>query len=466
MKPRTTLVLLVLALALGAVVFFWERKLPGTSEIAERANHLLPDVAADDVTRLTLVRPAGRLVAERDGEGWRLSEPVRDRADVFAVKGLIEQVIEARVASRLPAAEIQGGDKATGLAEPQLKVVLATAAGESTVALGAEAPGGLRYARSGTGGEIALVDAALAEQLERPAAELRDHGLFDLSTTDVGKFTVEREGRREFAFERRDGESWWIVQPIQDAAADSEVTGALSRVLAIRAAEFLDQPPPAIDLGLDPPRFAVRLVRAGKDEPAGALLVGNPSGEGSARRYARAEGRDALVTIDAAEMLRDWDKEATAWRSTLALDFSAWDVTDVELERDGTTVRFAREGQGEPDDTWKLRAPDGFPFDAAQARDVVSNLGRVEARRLVDDLTPAAAGLERPAARFAVTLKVADQPPRRQELVIGGPAGEGEVYARRTGRTPLLVIDAETARMIDPARLQPARPPAGDTPKE
>ena len=109
MRPRTLLLLLAVVAALGAFIWFYERELPSSEERARLEKRVLP-VEKDDVTALTLESELGtvrmekvKLPAKTEEEEqdedeidttpdteWRILQPLKARADTFAVDGLLD----------------------------------------------------------------------------------------------------------------------------------------------------------------------------------------------------------------------------------------------------------------------------------------------------------------------------------------------------------------------------------------
>lgn len=443
MRPRTSFFLLALVLAGASGVWFWERKLPGTAALQEKRGLVLADLAAENVDRVVIARSGVRLVFHRAGGGWSMLEPVADRAAALEIDELVREVAQLRASATLAPADLQGGAEAAGFGQlGSISFTLQAGKQESAFEIGAaEIPGGSRYLRTAGRPEIFVVPSSLAERAGRPAAAYRDPALFSLATTAILGFSVAPRRGTELAFERRPDGGWWITRPLEDDAEDSRVIEFLGRVLGLSAEAALDQPGETHLAALTPPDLVVRL-RVGDNRPALELHLGRPLHEGGARRPARVTGRPAVFEVDPGPLLELPDRPLASWATLLLLDFSLPELQEVAVTRGGKTVRAA------------LGPPEN--------EELIAPWSRIEALRQLA-APPAGAGLERPAARLALRFKdTASRPP--VELEIGGPAGPGETYARRSGRAGCFVISTETALSIDPARFTPGRP-AGPGPE-
>ncbi|MDH3284988.1 MAG: DUF4340 domain-containing protein [Acidobacteriota bacterium] len=463
MKPRTSLALVLLALLALGVVLFWERGLPGTDERRERRGMLLPDVDAEGVERIAVVRDGETLALEKADEDWWLREPIEDRADRYRVEQLIRDLIEAEVTGRIAADRVQGGDEATGLGDGAVRIELSGAEASADVEIGARrVPGGLRYARLAGDDRLALVRERLTETLSVTVQGLRDKTLVSASTVDMRRLVVERSGERFLELVRggtpEHGESWRLVHPIEDAADRGRVTTLLSELVALRADAFVDVSP-AEDAGLDPAdwRFVVELAEDDGEQTDGRVVeiaLGREAVDGSGLRFASISNREALFEVMADALLALLSRPLESFRSMMALDLTTWDVAEVEITRAGDTLTVARvDDEFDPESKWRAVSPAGFPLDAAAFDRTLSELARIEAKRLADDVSREKAGLVEPVAML--TLRYEDalaRPP--VTLEIGGPAGAGEVFARRSGRATTLVIEQELATKIDTSRIR------------
>ncbi len=453
MRPRTTLILVALALLAWAAWVFWLRPAPSVEERRASAASALPGFDAAKIDRITIEGPDRTIVLAKSGPHWRLSKPTLDLAQQTTVDQLLRDLAGAKALARIPAAEIQGGAEAAGLARGTTHVLLEGAGERCSLTIGAsEIPGRRRYIRIDGAADLVLVDDSLAQSLARPLDEFREHDLFQLSPIDVTRWEVEQAGRPPVVFERRESDNWWIIAPLVDAADNLLVGGALSRVLSLRADHFLERLSAAPDLGFDPPAAVVRLFGP-KGQATGVLTLGREIENG--KRYGRVDSRPGDFEVFAGELLHELSRSPADFRSKLAMDAPVYEIAEVELARGagGVTLRKASSSATAGESAWEVKSPAGFPLDPKKAEDVVTRLSHIEARRLADDVTAQAAGLANPSARLTIVGQDAKRLPRAV-LEVGGPAGAGEVYARRAGRDAILVIDEKTAADIDPAAVK------------
>src|SRR5262245_66029656 len=96
MSPRKLIVLTAAVVVLFAFVFFFERKLPSTTE-RNRKGDLVWEIPEDQVESVRLERPGGIVELARTGEKtWRLTKPDAYPADGFAASDLVSQLSRLR----------------------------------------------------------------------------------------------------------------------------------------------------------------------------------------------------------------------------------------------------------------------------------------------------------------------------------------------------------------------------------
>ena len=170
MKRRDTLVLLVVALALGLYVYFFELRGPGDAAQSNNIATTVFDFSLEEAVRLEAQGAGGEAVSLRLSEGgqWMLvEEDGEEEADPDRVRRAIAALARLRPSRTLPRQEA-GNLSDFGLAEPALWAQLTLASGEEYVLLlGSQNPGGTgHYAMREAGDAIYLIPNDVAETLK------------------------------------------------------------------------------------------------------------------------------------------------------------------------------------------------------------------------------------------------------------------------------------------------------------
>ena len=397
---RSTLVLLVVALALGAYIYFVESERPpaGTPDPLEAAF----DVESDDIDSLSVTAGNGdRTVIEKDGDRWRIVEPFPVNVDVTQVVSLSSSLASLEV-QRVVAEPGDAPDlEAFGLAEPGIEVGFTTTDGtDARLLIGERSPAGNDlYATVAGSNRVFLISGFLDTTFDQTTFDLRDKSILDITRNEVDSLEVSGP---EVAVRLRkaDGE-WSLVSPIE-ARADLGVTDGLvgrlsnGRMSAIEAesadAEALGP------YGLDDPRLTVTV---GLGSSAATLLLGDTTPAGTV--YARDGARDLVFTVDeslAAELEQGVDE----YRRKDLFAFRPFNATALEIEHEGERWTFAlEEAAGEEEtDTWRRTAPDPADVERADIDDLLAKLSNLRAESFQP--TREGTGLDAPDATIAVTF--------------------------------------------------------------
>jgi len=253
----------------------------------------------DDVVKLSIRGPVSQRL-QREGDSWKLVEPIAIAADGASVRelaGLLAQMMVARFDA--PAAK-----PAHGLAEPWVVVTASLVEEKQTedgkdrtgerqlvVEIGAEAGPGTRYARiRGADGAVFVLGDSYTTAVARPLAA-RD--LLQVDETKLVKIELHL-GERVVVAER--GSEGWISKDSSiSATAVDRLVADLGATKAIRAASF--GPPPSTDDTISVRTWTKQQLES--DEPA-TLVIGEVSSDPEERgRFAWRQGLSVTYVLPA-----------------------------------------------------------------------------------------------------------------------------------------------------------------------
>ncbi len=161
----------------------------------------------------------------------------------------------------------------------------------------------------------------------------------------------------------RDGETWRVVEPVQDLADARNLSDILAAMQRARVTDIIDEAAELSSYGLDPARVIYQV--AGPDVPE--LRIGNqlPTAIGS---YGIVEGREGVLTLglQSAPLL---EPRLEKLRDTRVLDIGRADVERFTLSEGGDSFTIAREG-----DAWWVVEPFRMPASAARVERLLSTL--------------------------------------------------------------------------------------------
>jgi hypothetical protein len=411
-NPRSTGILALVALALGAFIWFYEIEGEEGRKSAEEAEkHLFADLEAEAIEWLAFETTDGASVrVERRDDRWRLVEPLDFPADTVAVDAMAgaladlahEQAIESGQALEV-----------YGLGPGARRVEFGTASGSHALRIGNKAPlGSNTYVARGADDAVFTVSTWRTNALSEELLDLRDRRVLAFDRNAVRSIEASWQGGRVVI--ERVGEGWRLREPLDGPADEDRVDGLLSDLTYLRTDGFVEGDAEA---GLDPPDYAVSLELASDDPDAAPrtlrFALGSPRSDG--RRLARGT-HDTLYAL-ASERIDEFPRELVEYRDRELARFVVSEASALELvfasepgdEGGGASVRV----EIRRDDTGWTSEP---PLRQGAGGDMVAALANLKA----SDIVAESIGDDELEA-----LGLA--PPRTRIRILGRPSGEGEI---------------------------------------
>ncbi len=408
---RSTLVLLVAALALGAYIYFVESERPpaGTPDAPETVF----DVESDDIDSLAVTASNGdRTVIEKDGDRWRIVEPFAVNVDVTQVVSLTSSLANLEIQRAVAGAEDAPELEAFGLAEPAIEVGFTTAGGtDARLLIGERSPAGNDlYATIAGSNRVFLISGFLDTTFDQTTFDLRDKSILDITRNEVDSLEIAGPGL-ELRLRKADAE-WSLASPIE-ARADLGVTDGLvgrlsnGRMATIEAESVGDDA--LAPYGLDDPRLTVTV---GLGSSAATLLLGDSAPAGTV--YARDRARELVFTVEAS-LASELEQGADEYRRKDLFAFRPFNATALGIEHEGERWTFAlEEAAGEEEtDTWRRTAPDPGDVERADMDDLLARLSNLRAESF--EPSRDGTGLDAPLAEITVTFDDGD----RESVAVG-----------------------------------------------
>lgn len=432
MKSRTTLILLVVALALGGLVALDYQKGTTTDEAVAKRKRLIA-IDRAEITRIELSRTNETIVLTKTNNHWQLNQPVDYPADYSAVVGLLDELQFADRQRTLSEDELREMNPAALGLEPAAFVVTVTGKdGPVTVRLGGPTPTGQAvYAQVAGQKTVALLERAVVQRLDRTHHDLRDRTVLPAMAATVSRLELKSTGlvvELTRSTTSASGESvWTLVQPLATRADQTAVGELLSALGSVRVVAFVsDDPKDLRAYQLDEPVREISLWN-GAGDGGRTLLIGQSPTNDPAHVYAKLRDRDTIFTlpVDALNKLAVTGNDLRD-RAIVVADPAA--VHGLELQRGGERLALERTATG-----WSLVAPVRRPADPDAVAALLTALEEVRAAAFVADvpvdLEPY--GLAVPGA--LITLKGATTNTLAQLLLGGVSATNGWHFAKLAG---------------------------------
>lgn len=399
-KPRNTLILLVLAAAaFGALWHFQLREgAPGASD--DERTEVFAGLEAEQLEWIELTQADGAAVRlEKRGEAWRITQPIDAPADRFAADSVASALADlasdtvfdpaAEDAARHPEAP-----ESYGLTrEPRVHF---SAAGKPyALRLGDPTPvAGNSYVAADGDARVFVVPQWQTNALTKPLSELRETRLFDFEREKLVRIALDWGGAG--ATLQKKGEAWRLSAPLDDAADEVAVQALISDLIALRAEAFLDAPPSDEELGFTAPAYRAELALEGGANYT-VVLGAKRAGE----KLAARSGASGAVEV-AASILERLPKSVSALRdktlaSFVSSDAQAFTLTFSTPSGEALTVTGTSSADG-----WKTEPAMEAGAASALMAEVASLAGREIAADALGAAELAALGLAPARARIEV----------------------------------------------------------------
>lgn len=286
----------------------------------------------------------------------------------------------------------------------------------------------------------ACVPSSVMSDLETPAADLVDHGLFTVHEDEVESLRIESGGQK-LSLDRK-GSGFLMRAPRRGDVTLDAGNQRLDQILSARG--HIVPNPDLKKLGLAPPRGKVTITTAAPDQAhvvTETVLVSAPKADGKVYAERKADGTVLLLPRDAARALT---ADASLVRSHAILSFTADNFRSLDVRLGSVHEHLVRKGS----DVYALTAPKGFSVDPGLATDLVDALGTLKADRWVADRDDGSFGLQKPMLALDVTFAKGDAAAQTKHITIGAPANGG-AYAALAGSPGVFVVPREALDTFD-----------------
>ena len=443
MKTRTTLILLVIAIALGVWIKFFESKQPNTEEARRQAGNVV-NFDREKLEGITIQNGDDRIELRREAGKWRLTQPVKDQADSAAVDNLISDIEFWRKEGVIPAKAVtaeKGHLNEYGLLQPKLRLRLIEPKGPSEIFFGKDAAlEGKMYVRLADAKDVFIAAQNVRTDISKKPDDFRDRKLTDITTAQVTR-AVLKSPAGEIELMKKN-EHWEIVRPLQARGDDEKIGDLLANVTNARIQEFVsDDRGDLHAYGLSEPRGSITIY--GPDEKRGRTLqIGSAAEKIKDAVYGRFLPRNAVYAL--------------AKKTEDVLNVRPNDLRDRHLARIDTNNldRINLESTGQPkivlarkERDWTIASRSNTPANSDEVRRLLDALNDQQVTRFVADTATELPkyGLDQPQLRLTFSSFASENTAETGagehpflNLSFGKVEGN-EVYAR-VGEEPFVVV--------------------------
>ena len=430
-RYASTLVLLALALGLGAYVALVERKKPSTSSLKEREKRIVRDLDRAAIKTIRLERGAETVVLRKDNDAWRIEKPVEFPANSGAVESLISAVefldLQRRIDDAKPAQY--------GLDKPRARIEIEGGTAVRLRVGGDDATGRSVYLGAEGSGPVWVVERNFFEALSKPVAELRDRRAVFFDRAKLKTLTLARGGVRTTL--ERNGEAWHVVSEGRVLASADRVAAILAKLDDMKATRIVSEGLAELGkYGLDPAARSVELDASGVE----SLLLGNTCGETSGEIYAARKGKASAILCVKEEDAEALFPHPETLRETRLVGLEADDVRRIVIEAAGKKLALERKGE-----MWSVTEPAAEPADEEVVRKWIADLSAFRATQ--------SAALDAPRQGLSKPARVVIEGDGRTLSLAFGKVEGGTLWVRRDEEPAVMKVHAEVAGSLSATPL-------------
>ncbi len=425
---KSTMVLTLLAVVLGAFVYFYEVKHGKPRDEAVETTKQAFAFKREDIAGLTLTRAGETVVIESYEGKWVLKQPVSSAADESAVGAILSDLTSSRIERNLAATAEEL--KSFGLANPTVTLEIKLRSGEKhRVQLGSKDFSGLSvYGQLDQAKDAVLLPASLLTSTDKSLDDLRDRSVVGISQYDLGSLTLTNENGR-LVLVKQDA-NWLIKSPVEGLAEEAEVTSLVNEISSAKASGFVSEAPESLaKYGLDKPKIVLSAqLKSGGER---TLSIGSKTED---RYFAKSSERSQVFKV-----------ESSLYTKLNAKLFDLRDKRVVKLDKEELTRLQVKNPNGtlvaekDKDSKWITKEPADKKDKEVQSWRIFDPLETNKATEIMERAsTSIVAKLRKPAVEVRLTRKDG-----KTTTVMISIADGDSAYVRVDGRAEVFKVSKQ-----------------------
>ena len=444
---KTTVIIVLVAAALAAFVYFYDLKhtkpsstagdIDGdTSGSSEDNTKAAFTFTPSDVATMTIERAGAAVALEKRADAYYMTQPYATQADQSGVGAIAGELASVRVSRTITATPEQ---LATfGLTKPEVEIDFSLKNGaKHKLKLGSKDFSGTSvYALVDDAKDVSILPDTILSSSNKPADDFRDQSVLSFQTSDAASFDLKNESG-EIAASKHD--STWKIDKPRPAAADSTAVSSFLDTLATgQVASFVDDPSPnAVKYGLSKPVVSFRVELGGGKSVE--LEVGKKDGDSY---YARQTSQPFIFRIKES-LYKTLGQKLFDFRDKQLVHVSEDDVVRLDIEDAGATEACVKDSNGE----WSASQPAGGKAKPTNCPSLWGSLRDARATNVIDSPS---GNINAQLAKPAIEATLTDKAGKKTEIRISAASGKS-VYARTGNGPEVFELDKQILSDLNPA---------------
>ncbi len=440
MIKKTTLFLLLGAIALGAAVYYfdWRRSQKESEKPLADAAKLAFSIQPQDITSLVIKHPANpaepTLQFEKRDGNWQITQPIETRADQPSLDGIIAGLSSARIAQTEPGTPDRL--KVFGLDPPTISLEFQIGNGaKHTVALGKKDFIGISvYSIVDGGKDVALLPESLLISSDKSLQDLRDRDVLHAASDKILSFDLKNPSGQLGAKKEKD--EWEFTKPAGSRGDAGNIGALLASVGSAKwTAVASESSENLAKYGLANP--AVTLTTVDDKGKSATLIVGKKDGD---QYFARDTSRPVIFRISE-DLYKKLAENYNDLRDKKLAHFDPAALNRVEIHNANGTMICTRKSEFE----WIMEEPEDQKGKAADIAKLTTPLEQARAEQVFDHPAPdVLAMLAKPDFQAVLTDKSA-----KKLTVQISKESNGFVYARTSDSPAVYKLDKQTRAQLN-----------------
>lgn len=442
---RKTIFLIVLAMALGAYVYFYEIKGGEQRQRQKEAAEKLLAFNKDSVDTVSIHSMFSDFTFHKTADGWYIEKPVQTMADETPIHSLLSSLSTVKKIRTFTAPKNKWASY--GLDSRGITITLKGTNGlTKSVTIGGATSVGSNVYASVNDSTVAIVPVSVKNNATKSLFDWRDKKTVHFDRDKLREVHVHN-ANGDFAF-TKEGNQWQMTRPLTTKADRSVVDALVNKLFYGKIKSVVSETDEQLKTyHLKKPALRIELL-SGKEKSTNTVLFSRLKG---GKAFGKDASRPHIFEVDEA-FIKPLNKTLFDFRDKSVTAFEKKDADSLSLEYDGQTMLFRKDTTN----TWVFA--DGGKTKNWKVSAMVSALNSLKAKKFLSGKSLRRYGLSKPRGRFTVfsgTAKLA-------EVLVGNKEGD-EVYAKNNLNGTLFTFDAGKLESLFPKKDEVMEKPKTET---
>jgi hypothetical protein len=345
----SSLILVSVALLLGAYVFFFERG-PVKKEDKDKKEKVFAQFVADDVREIKLQNPAA---AEREyrsidiqkdaQDNWRILSPRKLKADESVMRGVLTNVGDTSPDTTIPN-PAQLADYGINTAAARADFLFKDGTEQSLLIGGKGITGSSIYVKPVSQNTVYLVPSYVADNLTKTINDYRDHSIIATDLVQAARLRIAHGAKAVEVKKDKDG-NWTLTKPTAGKADSMKVRDVLTAANDLKVDKFeTDHPADLKIYGLASPSAILEIGSSQPGVPDQVLYLGRDKLKTS-DVFAKMRGQDTVFLVSQ-NFEKSLEMNPSDFKDKTLLQFDASQAQRLTVTHAGKSIVYVKDPQG------------------------------------------------------------------------------------------------------------------------